>query len=44
MVERHRDDAMTTLLTRSLDLLLERRQALVTAAVSGQLDIPRVAA
>jgi type I restriction enzyme S subunit len=29
---------------RQIDLLLERRQALITAAVTGQLDIPGVAA
>jgi type I restriction enzyme S subunit len=29
---------------RVIDLLLERRQALITAAVTGQLDIPGVAA
>lgn len=29
---------------REIDLLLERRQALITAAVVGQLEIPRVAA
>jgi type I restriction enzyme S subunit len=28
---------------RSLDLLIERRQALITAAVTGQLDIPEAA-
>jgi type I restriction enzyme S subunit len=31
-------------LSRQLDLLLERRQALITAAVTGQLEIPGVAA
>lgn len=33
-----------TELHRQIDLLLERRQALITAAVTGQLEIPRVAA
>ncbi|MDP9301920.1 MAG: restriction endonuclease subunit S [Actinomycetota bacterium] len=37
-------DRRTSLLTRQIDLLLERRQALITAAVTGQLDIPGVAA
>ena len=36
-------DAMTTDLTRQIDLLAERRQALITAAVTGQLGIPGVA-
>jgi type I restriction enzyme S subunit len=31
-------------LNRSIDLLLERREALITAAVSGQLEIPGAAA
>ena len=31
-------------LERQIDLLLERRQALITAAVTGQLEIPGVAA
>ena len=43
-VERSRDDVMTALLKRSLDLLVERRQALILAAVTGRLDIPGVAA
>jgi hypothetical protein len=29
---------------RQIELLLERRQALITAAVTGQLEIPGVAA
>jgi type I restriction enzyme S subunit len=37
-------DAMRSTLTRQIELLLERRQALITAAVTGQLDIPGVAA
>ena len=32
------------LFERSIELLLERRQALITAAVTGQIEIPRVAA
>lgn len=35
---------MKSALERQIDLLLERRQALITAAVTGQLDIPGVAA
>ena len=31
-------------LERQIELLLERRQALITAAVTGQLEIPGVAA
>ncbi len=37
-------ERLISLLTRAVDLLLERRQALITAAVTGQLDIPGVAA
>jgi type I restriction enzyme S subunit len=37
-------DHLIRVLERSIELLLERRQALITAAVSGQLDIPGVAA
>lgn len=44
MAERARDEAMASLLTRSVDLLRERRQALITAAVAGQLEIPGVPA
>lgn len=35
--------AMTQTLDRQIDLLAERRQALITAAVTGQLDIPEAA-
>ncbi|MFK4146610.1 hypothetical protein [Streptomyces sp. NPDC004065] len=34
-----RDSAMQRLLSRQLDLLAERRQALITAAVTGQFDV-----
>lgn len=34
----------TNAIQRQIDLLLERRQALITAAVTGQLEIPGVAA
>ena len=34
----------TNLISQQIDLLLERRQALITAAVTGQLEIPGVAA
>ena len=33
-----------TALDRQVSLLMERRQALITAAVTGELDIPGVAA
>ncbi len=36
--------AMSTALSRQIDLLLERRKALITAAVTGQLEIPGAAA
>jgi type I restriction enzyme, S subunit len=39
-----RTEAIVDLVTRTIDLLVERRQALITAAVTGQLEIPRVAA
>lgn len=39
-----RRDALTVRLSRQVDLLLEHRQALITAAVTGELDIPGVAA
>lgn len=35
---------LVDLLKRSIDLLLERRQALITAAVTGELEVPEVAA
>ncbi len=34
-----RDGHMEDLLTRQIDLLIERRQALITAAVTGELDV-----
>jgi type I restriction enzyme S subunit len=37
-------EAQSELRRRQIDLLLERRQALITAAVTGQLEIPGVAA
>ena len=37
-------DSTIAVARRQVDLLLERRQALITAAVTGQLDIPGVAA
>ena len=36
--------SMASALARQIDLLRERRQALITAAVTGQLKIPVVAA
>jgi len=41
---RSRTARATDVLTKQLDLLAERRQALITAAVTGELEIPRVAA
>ena len=35
---------MVERLTKQIDLLAERRQALITAAVTGELEIPGVAA
>lgn len=37
-------DRVTSLLARQIDLLVERRQALITSAVTGELEIPGVAA
>jgi type I restriction enzyme S subunit len=37
-------DRATAALSRQLDLLVERRQALITATVAGELDIPGAAA
>ncbi len=37
-------NAMTDVLARQIDLLVERRQALITAAVTGELTIPGAAA
>ena len=43
--QRHADVERTVaILNRQIDLLIERRQALITAAVIGQLQIPGVAA
>jgi type I restriction enzyme, S subunit len=39
-----RIDAATEAIRRQIELLAERRQALITAAVTGELDIARVAA
>ena len=44
MTELRRTQAVKSRLSTQLDLLLERRQALVTAAVTGELSIPGVAA
>jgi type I restriction enzyme S subunit len=44
LLEKERADRAIDLLGRQIDLLLERRQALITAAVTGQLAIPGVAA
>jgi type I restriction enzyme S subunit len=40
----HRIDAATDAISRQVELLAERRQALITAAATGQLAIPGVAA
>ena len=42
--ERGRIDRATKVIETQIELLAERRQALVTAAVTGQLAIPRIAA
>jgi type I restriction enzyme S subunit len=42
--ETARIDALIEKIDRQIDLLLEHRQALITAAVTGELDIPGVAA
>jgi type I restriction enzyme S subunit len=42
-VERQRVDSLAETELRSIRLLQERRQALITAAVTGQLDIPAAA-
>jgi type I restriction enzyme S subunit len=41
---RERADRYAEAASRQVDLLLERRQALINAAVTGQLDIPGVTA
>lgn len=40
---RGKSDTIVSVLTRQTDLLQEHRQALITAAVIGQLDIPKAA-
>ncbi len=42
--ERRHTEVLGSRLTRQIGLLQERRQALITAAVTGELDIPGVAA
>jgi len=46
LLERHRRmaDRSTASLNRQITLILEHRQALITAAVEGAVDIPGVAA
>ena len=41
---RGHEEGVTGLMSRQIELLLERRQALITAAVTGQPAIPGVAA
>lgn len=41
ILEKHEN--LVTLATRSIDLLLERRSALISAAVTGQIDIRQIA-
>jgi len=36
----HNIDGASSSLTRQTDLLIERRQALITAAVTGELPVP----
>ena len=38
-----RQERASRVLERQIDLLAERRQALITAAVTGELDIPKAA-
>ena len=42
--ERSRDRPLRSATVNQIDLLAERRQALITAAVTGELDVPGVAA
>jgi type I restriction enzyme S subunit len=42
--ETARIDAITVTLERQIELLREHRQALITAAVTGELEVPGVAA
>lgn len=42
--ERQRLRVMTSKITRQIALLKERRQALITAAVTGELDVTKGAA
>jgi type I restriction enzyme S subunit len=42
--ERTRVDGVLSAIGHEIDLLIERRQALITAAVTGQIEIPGVAA
>jgi type I restriction enzyme S subunit len=42
--QRRRTGVLVTALRNQIDLLAERRQALITAAVTGELAIPGVAA
>lgn len=44
IAERVAGDELKACLARQIDLLQEHRQALITAAVTGELDVPRVAA
>lgn len=46
LIDRHRERAsqLTISLTRQIDLLVEHRQALITSAVTGEVEIPGVAA
>lgn len=41
---RARTDTLQSRLGKQIDLLVERRQALITAAVMGQLEVPGAAA
>lgn len=44
MLERTRCDQTTSALSRQIELLMERRQALITAAVTGEMPVSRVVA
>jgi type I restriction enzyme S subunit len=41
---RHRVEETAGIIEHQITLLMERRQALITAAVTGQIEIPGVAA
>jgi type I restriction enzyme, S subunit len=42
--ERAKLEALVGRIERQIDLLIEHRQAMITAAITGELDIPGLAA